>query len=171
MQTQPRAATAPADGNPARRRRRLPALGAAVAVAAVATAGILLAANRTDPPGPVAADALDLRLPAGNETSMGMCAPFSVDLLADMSPAFAGTATDVTENRVVLDVDRWYAGGGSDTAVLDVPNGILLAGEIDFREGGRYLVTAAEGTVNLCGFSGAATPELEAAFEQAFRTG
>ena len=167
MQTQPQTPTAPP--TPEQRRRWRPVLGVATAVAALATAGILLAANRPDPP--VAADTLELRVPGGDETSLGMCAPFSVDLLADLSPAFAATATDVAEDRVVLGVDRWYAGGGADTVVLDVPNGILLAGEIDFREGSRYLVTAEQGTVNLCGFSGEATPELEAAFEQAFRTG
>ncbi len=37
-----------------------------------------------------------------------------------------------------------------------------------FRVGERYLVTATDGTVNGCGFSGPATPELERAFEEAF---
>jgi hypothetical protein len=38
----------------------------------------------------------------------------------------------------------------------------------DFEVGQQYLITAAEGTVNFCGYSGPATPELTAAFDQAF---
>ena len=43
----------------------------------------------------------------------------------------------------------------------------LIAG-FDFVEGERYLITAAEGSVNFCGYSGPADPTLTAAFEDAF---
>jgi len=33
--------------------------------------------------------------------------------------------------------------------------------------GQKYLITAAEGNVNFCGYSGPATPELTAAFDAA----
>ena len=162
MQTQPQTPIQP----PVRKNRPgwLPVLAGAAAVAAVAAGGVLLA-NRPD--ARAGGDALELSLPAGD--TMGMCAPFAVDVLADMSPAFAGTAVDVSGERVVLDVDRWYAGGDTSRVVLNAPpSDVLLGGQIDFREGERYLITAADGTVNVCGFSGEATPELEAAFEQAF---
>jgi len=38
----------------------------------------------------------------------------------------------------------------------------------EFQVGQQYLITAAEGNVNFCGYSGLATPELTAAFEAAF---
>jgi hypothetical protein len=162
MQTQPQTPIQPPA--PEHRPRWLPILAGAAVVAAVAVGGVLLV-NRPD--APAGGDALELALPATD--TMGMCVPFSVDVLADMSPAFAGTAVDVSGNRVVLDVERWYTGGDAAQVVLNAPpSGVLLGGQIDFREGERYLITAAEGTVNVCGFSGEATPELEAAFEQAF---
>ncbi len=137
-------------------------------VAAAAVIGTVLAAGCA---GPKAAqdDALQLSLPdAGG--AMASCLPFTVEYLADMTPAFAATARDVTDDQVTLDVERWYAGDNASTVVLQVPPGAsaALIGEIDFREGGRYLITASEGVVNMCGYSGEATPELAAAFEAAF---
>jgi len=43
-----------------------------------------------------------------------------------------------------------------------------LIGGIDFVEGEQYLITASEGNVNYCGFSGPATPEYRSAFEEVF---
>ena len=146
----------------ARRPRWLPAVAAAAAVAAVA-GGAAILLNRPD--ASVTADALELRLPGA---TMSMCIPFSVGDLATMAPAFAGTVTALDDERVVLRVDRWYAGGNSAEVVLQAPEPTALLGEIDFEEGKQYLITAEDGTVNLCGFSGEATPELETAFEQAF---
>ena len=111
---------------------------------------------------------LALQLPAPNV--MASCIQFSVDVLKDMSPAFAGTVTSVEGDTVTIDVDHWYAGGTADTVTLTQPGGsqsIALDG-VDFRQGERYLVTAAEGTVNGCGYSGPATPDLERAFAEAF---
>jgi hypothetical protein len=39
---------------------------------------------------------------------------------------------------------------------------------VDFQQGKRYFVTAAQGTVNGCGYSGPASAELEQAFAEAF---
>jgi hypothetical protein len=96
--------------------------------------------------------------------------PFEVRYLAKMSPAFAGTVVTVGEDSVVLDVDRWYTGGDADRVQLEARGGdaVALGYGVDFAEGERYLVTAAEGTVNGCGYSGPATPELERAFDTAF---
>jgi hypothetical protein len=43
----------------------------------------------------------------------------------------------------------------------------LIAG-FPFEVGAQYLITAYDGNVNYCGFSGPSTPEFRAAFEQAF---
>jgi hypothetical protein len=39
---------------------------------------------------------------------------------------------------------------------------------VPFEAGGQYLITAYDGNVNYCGFSGPSTPELRSAYEEAF---
>lgn len=112
---------------------------------------------------------------AGSEpgaTSMTSCIAFSADLLADMDTAFDGTVTSTSGGAVTLAVSRWYKGGDADAVELAVPGGgagstVSLDG-VEFIDGERYLVSATDGSVNLCGFSGPWTAELEAAFVQAF---
>src|SRR5690606_30842071 len=54
----------------------------------------------------------------------------------------------------------------------EAPAGMeALIGGIPFEEGGSYLITAYDGTVNYCGFSGPATADLRAAFDEAFGGG
>lgn len=153
---------------PARRRRRITVVAAAAGVAAAAVVGGLLAADRLTPP--AAAGSMELSLPASGGDIFASCLPFTVEYLAEMSPAFAGTAIEVTGDRAVLQVDRWYAGGDAAEVVVTVPDGahVALNGDVDFQEGKRYLITAEGGIVNLCGYSGEATAELESAFESAF---
>lgn len=43
-----------------------------------------------------------------------------------------------------------------------------VAGEPQFEVGSSYLITAAQGTVNFCGYSGTSTPDLVAAFDTDF---
>jgi hypothetical protein len=140
------------------------AWAAAAAVVAIgsASAGIALRPDNAAP------TTLALNLPASGV--MASCIQFSIDVLKDMSPAFAGTVTSVEGDTVTLDVDHWYAGGSADTVTLTQPGGstsVALDG-VDFQQGQRYLVTAAQGTVNGCGYSGPATAELEQAFSEAF---
>jgi hypothetical protein len=94
---------------------------------------------------------------------------FDPAFLAEMPIAFEGTATEVGDDRVTLEVDRWFKGGDADEVTLTAPAGLeaLIAG-IDFQEGTSYLISATDGTVNYCGYSGEVTPELTAGFEAAF---
>jgi hypothetical protein len=151
----------------ARRRRWMPIAATAAGVAAVAV-GVVLAMDRVNPQ--AAGDTVELRLPDTGGDVFASCLPFTADYLADMSPAFAGTVTQVTGNRAVISVDRWYAGGSAAEVVVEAPEDahIALNGVIDFQEGKRYLITAEGNLVNLCGYSGEATPEMEAVFEAAF---
>jgi hypothetical protein len=49
------------------------------------------------------------------------------------------------------------------------PDGFeALIGSIDFQEGKSFLVSAYDGVVNYCGFSGEETPELRAVYDAAF---
>lgn len=160
------ATTAPNPPTTSRRDRRAPwAAAAAAAVLLAGGVGYALTQGGEDSTG----DALRLALPGGG-TTVASCAGFEVATLRNMSPAFAGTATSVGEREIVLSVDRWYAGGDVEQVVLETPDPTTSAAldGVQFAEGERYLVTASEGTVNGCGYSGPATPELEAAFDEAF---
>lgn len=122
-----------------------------------------------DGPGTGSGDAAPLELSLGQGDALASCLPFEVETLAGMSPAFAGTATAVEGDIVTLDIDRWYTGGDAATATLSAPVGLegLIAG-FAFEVGEQYLITAADGSVNYCGYSGLATPEMTAAFDSAF---
>ena len=52
---------------------------------------------------------------------------------------------------------------------LQAPAGLeALVGGIDFEVGEQYLITAADGVVNYCGYSAPATVDMVAAFDEAF---
>lgn len=156
------------DSLPAPHRRRwLPALAAAALVAAVGVGGY--AALSPDEAPPAAAPTVtELALP-GSDT-MASCVMYDVEFLRPMPVAFSGTAVEVGDGSVLLDVDRWYRGGDSDQVRLVAPGQemVALLGSVTFEEGGRYLVTATDGVVNSCGFSAEWSPQMAEDFEQAF---
>ena len=144
----------------------------APAIAAAATLGVIGAGayaflGGDDPAGTPETTVTTLGLPAG--TSMSSCVPFDVQYLQDMPMAFSGSATEVSDDSVTLDVDRWYKGGDADVVRLENydPSNVSIDG-FAFKQGDRYLITATEGTVNFCGFSGPRSQELADAFDEAF---
>jgi hypothetical protein len=163
------------------RRPRLVMLGAAAAaVVLAATAGGFLlrgddgatGADRggtADDPAAVAAPTVtDLTL--GAEDTMAMCMAVSDDALSPMPVAFSGEVTEKGDDEVLIDVDTWYRGGHTDQVRLSAPDMSMtsLGSSIDFTVGSRYLVTALDGTVSYCGFSGPWTQELADAYAAAF---
>lgn len=150
------------------RRRWAVAVAAAAAVAALAAAALVggLPGGDADPS---RRPALELALP-GADGAMASCVRFSAEFLADMPVAFAGTVTSVTDDEVLLEVDRWYRGGTADTVALTRPPEATAAllDSVEFTEGKRYLVTATEGVVNSCGFTMPWTAENAAVFDRAF---
>jgi hypothetical protein len=153
-------------------RRRPWLLPLAAAVLAIAVVGAVFAfsggGGGGNAPGGQDPTTLALELPPSDVA--GSCVMFDVHFLAEMPVAFAGTVTTLDEQQVTLDVDRWYRGGDADLVTVAVADGQTSAAldGVDLREGERYLVSATDGTVNGCGFSGPAEPQLEQAFEQAF---
>lgn len=112
-------------------------------------------------------ETLSLSLDA--EDPAASCLALDPSVLAGMSPAFAGTVRSVQGEAVLLDVDRWYAGDEADAVELRAPTGLeALIGGIPFEAGRQYLISATDGTVNYCGYSGPVSPELQAAFDAAF---
>lgn len=154
---------------PSRSRWLVPGVAAA-AVAAIAVGGYAFVAA-DDGGGAKDEQQTELALTVPSADPMtSMCIQFSAEALSPMEVAFAGTATDVTGDQVTLDVDHWYKGGDADVVEVTGSSdaGVLLEGGIEFTEGERYLVTATDGNVNGCGFSGLYTADMAAAFDQAF---
>lgn len=102
-------------------------------------------------------------------TPEARCRAFDVAVLRTMQVALEGTVTATGNRRTTLTVDHWFAGGNAERVTIDVPDGRTSESVgIEFRSGARYLVTATDGTVHGCGYSGPATSELESAFAEAF---
>ena len=148
--------------------RRTWTLAIAALAALVVAIGGVIAYGGGDDPTPIAAEPMQLTAPA--DDAMASCIMFSTEELARVAEiAFEGTVTSVEGATVTLTVDHWFKGGDATEVVLNAPQGMeALIGGIPFVEGEQYLITAQNGTVNYCGFSGPATPEYRDAFRQAF---
>lgn len=146
--------------------RWLPAAAAVVLVLAGVTGAAMLAGDE-DPP-TAAPTTMELSLP--DSGMMSSCIQYSVEFLAQMPTAFSGTVIDAGQDSVVLEVDRWYRGGDTDTVELVNPTGPMSSIDgVEFSQGSRYLVTAGEeGAVSTCGFTTEWSPKMAADFEQAF---
>lgn len=145
-------------------RSPFPRILAVAAVLVLAVAGIAFLGGN-EPAAP------PLALSAGESDVMASCLPFSVEILADMEVAFEGTVTGVDGETVTLDVTRWFTDGEAEQVTITAPAGMeALIGGIPFVEGADYLVTATNGVVNYCGYTAEATPDMRAAFEEAFPT-
>ncbi|HVM55461.1 MAG TPA: hypothetical protein VNT54_09420 [Solirubrobacteraceae bacterium] len=148
--------------------RRPLLLAAAAAVAVAVAGGVVLTRGGDESP---VASGPPVELTLGASDAMASCLPVDAEILADMPVAFAGTATAVEGDTVTLTVEEWYAGGDAGTVVIHAQSGMeALIDGFTFAEGEAYLVSAAEGTVSFCGFSGPATDELRAVYDEAFRS-
>jgi hypothetical protein len=148
------------------RTRKPWALTASVAAAALVIVGVasLLGNNALNPD---LSPAVELSLGGGE--SLESCLAFDTATLATMPMAFEGTATAVDGDLVRLEVDRWYRGGdAAEVALIGTAGLEALIGGVGFEVGDEYLITATDGNVNYCGYSGEATPDLRAAFDEAF---
>ncbi|MEO7980080.1 MAG: hypothetical protein ABI807_04230 [Sporichthyaceae bacterium] len=148
------------------------AAAAALVLVAAGVAGAL-SLRGADHPAPTVLP-VALTAPGGAGPVSGSCIQFDVQFLRDMPVAFAGTVTGVTDEQVTLSVDRWYNGSAAqqraEVVTVAQPGGntsVALDG-VEFTRGTQYLVAATDGTVNGCGFSGPADPQLTAAYQQAF---
>jgi hypothetical protein len=158
----------PATAAPSGGRRDLRGVWFAAAAAFVlvaATTGGLIAMRG----GPEPAADVTLALSAGAEDTMASCMAVSPELLRDVPVAFAGTVTAIEGEIVTLDVDQWFTDGDATVVTVTAPAGLeALIGSVPFVVGEQFLISAYDGTVNYCGFSGPRTPELLAVYEAAF---
>lgn len=150
------------------RRRAWTLVASGIAAVSIAAVGFLSAGGYFDrEPAPIVAVPVEFSL--GESDSMAMCLAFDVEILRPMEVAFEGTATAVDGDTVTLRVDHWYKGGDAEAVSLVGTQGLeALIDGINFEVGEQYLITATDGNVNYCGFSGVSTPELRSAFDEAF---
>lgn len=160
--------SAPVEMKQARRPRWMVTASAAAVVAIAMAVVVPQLGDRDSSPG-TGTVAAPLVLSLGEDDSLASCMMFDVAVLAQMPVAFEGTVTGVDGERITMAVDHWFKGGDSATVELTAPSGLgALIGGIDFAAGSQYLVTATEGSVNYCGYTGPSTPEYRAAFVEAF---
>ncbi|WP_167736020.1 hypothetical protein [Nocardioides sp. 503] len=98
------------------------------------------------------------------------CMVPNAELLSTAQVAFSGTVASVAADRVTIVPDRFYAGEPTDSVEVEAPPELMtaLVGAVSFEEGQRYLVSANDGQVTVCGFSGPFSPDLEALYVEAF---
>jgi len=98
------------------------------------------------------------------------CAQPTAELLAQYDQAFEGTVTAIEGDTVTLQTTDVYNGQVGETVVVTAPPAGMdkLISMVHFKVGGTYLVSAYQGSVSVCGYTGPATGELRSLFQKAF---
>lgn len=153
-------------------------LVAAAAAVIIGGVGLFAVLNHDeDPATPPTADDTTLTEPTVTELSAPDAAAYSAkcmvpnaEILAGQSVAFDGTVLAVADGVVTLTPTTWYAGDPTDLVTVQAPGAELeeLLSAVHFEEDGRYLVSATDGRVTLCGFSAPYSAELAALYGEAF---
>jgi hypothetical protein len=160
--------------SPTRRRSPLTWLVAAAALLVIAGVGVFAVAGGEDEPSvPTAQDPaptvveLSARPPVAAK-----CAVPSAEILSLQETAFDGTVSAIADGTVTLDVATWYRGGPADQVTVDAPPTDMqaLVQAADFQVGQRYLVSANDGFVTVCGFTAPYSDDLAALYAEAFGT-
>ncbi len=141
-----------------------------VLIGGAGVVGVLTLTGEDDGPADAIAEASVTELAAPAAGASGKCMVPSADVLRGQSLAFAGTVTDVSDEVVELEATEFYTGEPTDVVRVQAAASdlVALAGFVDFEVGQDYLVAANDGWVTVCGFSGPATTELSALYDEAF---
>ena len=149
----------------------LVAAAAVLIIAGVATFAFL--GHDDDPAAPPTAvdDKTVTELAAPSQAAYAAkCMVPNAEVLAQQSVAVDATVTTLADGVVTLTPTQWYAGEPTDLVRVQAPSDEMqdLVGAVDFEDGGRYLVSATDGQVTVCGFSAPYSTDLAAIYEQAF---
>lgn len=158
-------AAEPAPSTPTPWWQRPALVAAAASLVVVAGVGTALTLDGSSPePAPTS-----VTLAAPDSNAMSSCMVFDVAILRTMPVALSGSVSAIEADAVILDVDRWYAGGSADQVRLTT-SGVspALDGGPAFEVGQRYLISASEGVVSSCGYSGAYSEQLAESYREAF---
>ncbi len=173
-------APAAAADNGSRARSPLTWLVAAAAVLLIASVGVWSLTSGDDPAGPGTAapgsasagsdDGSGVLALSARPPSSAKCMVPNATVLSAQEVGFDGTVTAITDDQVTLEVSHWYHGGKAEQVTVTAPAADLtaLVQAVQFEAGQRYLVSATDGYVTVCGFSGPYTEELAALYAEAF---
>ena len=94
----------------------------------------------------------------------------SPDVVAGQTTVVDGTVDSVSGSTVTITPTRFYAGEPTDVVVVEAPGPDMqeLLSAVSFEEGKRYLVSATDGRVTLCGFSAEWSSSLADVYATAF---
>jgi len=167
-----------------RRRTRATWLVAAAAVAVIAAGGAFAVAGLTgnDAKVPQADHSTSVAPVRAGAPLAGQTTDLSVNtntrcvaqptaaMLAQYDQAFEGTVTSIQGDTVTLQASEVYNGQVGETVQVTAPPAGLdkLLSQLKFQVGGTYLVSAYQGSVSMCGFSGPASGDLQQLFKEAF---
>ncbi|MFC4787106.1 hypothetical protein ACT8ZV_21700 [Nocardioides sp. MAHUQ-72] len=150
-------------------------LVAAAAVLLIAGVGFFGLVNRGADEVPTAGDSPTVtELQAPTEAAyLARCPVPTAALLSRQTFAFDGTVRSIADGVVTLVPRHFYAGDPTDLVTVTAPQSRLqaLVEAVQFEDGGRYLVSAADGRVTVCGFSAEYSPRLAGVYAQAFPAG
>ena len=108
----------------------------------------------------------------GGEAASGKCLTpeAAPQVVSSQSLVVDATVESISGGVVTLAPTRFYAGEETDLVTVTEPGGDLqmLLSAVTFEEGGRYLVSATDGQVTLCGFSAPYSERLAAVYDEAF---
>jgi hypothetical protein len=169
-----------------RHRSRLTwAIAAAVAVVIVGGIAFALGNDGDDGPAVAATDVspsapvttpteeesvTELSLAANGTSGRCLTPEAAPQVVSSQSLVVDATVESISAGVVTLAPTRFYTGEETDIVTVSEPSGdlqLLLAG-VEFEEGERYLVSATDGQVTLCGFSGPYSERLAAVYDDAF---
>lgn len=117
-----------------------------------------------------AASVTELTLDGSAPATRCLAPESAPQVVAAQTLAVDATVESISGGVVTLAPTTFYTGEPTNLVVVSEPSGDLqrlLAG-VDFIEGERYLVSATDGRVTLCGFTGPYTDTLASVYERAF---
>ncbi len=147
----------------------LVAAAAAVLIAGVGIFGFLNHDSGTDVPSATDRQTVT-HLDAPAAGGQARCMPPSTRVLSTQTLAFDGTVQQITDGVVTLAPTHFYTGDATELVEIAAPSADLqaLIGAAKFEDGGRYLVSATDGRVTVCGMTAPYSAGLAALYAQAF---
>lgn len=157
----------------ARSRRPVALIGGFALVGALALAVGFGSGFGTQQPGPIAAvPTPTTEAPTddpGGAGGMASCIMYDPALLPTFDVVFDGTVTAVEGDEVTFAVATGWKGADGSVTLAKPGSAISFEGALpEFEVGGRYLVTAAGGNINGCGYTLAYDEATAASWAAAF---
>jgi hypothetical protein len=136
-----------------RSRRPLALIGGFALVGALALAVGFGSGFGVQKPGPIAVDPTPTDDPGGGGGAAS-CIMYDPALLPTFEIVFDGTVTAIEGDQVMFEVVAGWKGVDGSVTLTRPGTSVALVGPMpDFEVGGRYLVTAAGGSINGCGYT------------------